>query len=473
MKPGLRMHIGQQMTMTPQLLQSIRLLQLSSLELEQEVQQALETNVMLEPDEAAAVAEIHGSEAPVTGCDAGATEKVEADFDWSSAEGWSGGEAVDEDGAIEERTAAPETTDVRVRALEQLRLVLTDGREARIALAIVEAVDDNGYLDSTLDEISASLPSDMDVCIAEVEQVLRRVQSVEPAGFASRDLRECLLLQLRDQPPASGRDLATLIVSGCLERVATRDFDQLKISLDVSSAEIEQAVNLILALNPKPGAALVSAAQAIVPDLIVSGEAGQWKVELNPATLPRVRINSLYERLLNGGAGHRGLREQLQEARWLVRGLEMRHETLLKTARVVFQRQGEFLKNGEEGMAALTLREVAEAISMHESTVSRVTTNKYVETPWGIYELKAFFPSHLGGVDGDTSGTAVRAVIRRIINGENVNAPLCDGAIAALLHRAGVKVARRTVAKYREAMKILPAKDRRQVAQRHALRMAG
>lgn len=492
MKPVIHMQVGQHMTMTPQLLQSIRLLQLSSLELEQEVQQALETNVMLERDDeaeaeaaedaaagpapaepVAEAAEAGSLEVPVTGDDAGALDRVQADYDWSSSEGWSGGEPTDEDGPIEARTAAPEPEDMRVRVLEQLRLLVDDEREARIALAIVEAVDDNGYLERPLAEIVDALPADLDAAEAEVEAVLRKVQSVEPTGFAARDLSECLLLQLREMPAATaGRDLAVTIVGGSLELLARRDFEEMQSALGASRAEIDQAVGLILSLNPKPGAAGTSPAQAVVPDLIVSGTAGSWKVELNPATLPRVRINRLYERLLSG-ASHRGLREQLQEARWLVRGLEMRHETLLKTARVIFERQGDFLRRGEEGMVPLTLREVADAIRMHESTVSRVTTSKYVQTPWGVYELKAFFPSHLSGAAGETSGTAVRAMIRRIIDGESAKAPLCDGAIAALLNRNGVRVARRTVAKYREAMRIAPAKERRQAGQRAALRMAG
>lgn len=481
MKPGIQMQIGQHMTMTPQLLQSIRLLQLSSLELEQEVQQALESNVMLEREEETAeepapqaqadagdAVQAQSVELPVTGCDAAAPERVQADYDWSSAEGWSGGEPQDDDDPIEARTAAPESGDLRVRVLEQLRMTVTDAREARLALAIVEAVDDNGYLEKPLNEIADEVDADLEEMLA----VLHKVQAVEPSGFAARDLRECLLLQLRDLPlKTPGRLDARRIVEDGLDLLARNDLAALAERLEIPAARLPAAIALVLALNPKPGATIASAAQAVVPDLIVSGTPGSWKIELNPATLPRVRINTLYERLLNG-APHRGLREQLQEARWLVRGLEMRHETLLKTARVVFERQCEFLSRGEEGMAPLTLREVADAIRMHESTVSRITTNKYVQTPWGVYELKDFFPSQLGAAEGETSGTAVRAMIRRIIDGENAKAPLCDGAIAAILHRNGVRVARRTVAKYREAMKIVPAKERRAASLRSAVRMA-
>ncbi|MGH8506026.1 MAG: RNA polymerase factor sigma-54 [Stenotrophobium sp.] len=489
MKPGLRLHVGQQMAMTPQLLQSIRLLQLSSLELEQEMRQALERNVMLEQDdeisadttedliqvEADQVQLAQSTEAEVTGADVAASERVEADFDWSSAESWSGGEPAGEQSSVEDYTAAAPSHDIRVRALEQLRLSVGSAREARLVLAIVEAVDDNGYLETTLpqlmEEVQDSCP---DVTLAEMEAALTRVQSVEPSGFGARSLSECLLLQLRDLPLATpGLVLAEAIAADGLEPLAARQYQQLREKFGADEGQMLAALDLIRALSAKPGADLGSAAQAVVPDLIVSGTAGAWKVELNTAVLPRVRVNSLYEGMLNSGrASHRGLREQLQEARWLVRGLEMRHDTLLRTARVVFQRQLGFLNDGEEGMVPLTLREVAEAIQMHESTVSRVTTNKYVQTPWGIYELKAFFPSHLNGVEGESSGTAVRAMIRRIVGTENAAAPLCDGAIAALLFRNGVKVARRTVAKYRESMAIAPVKQRRKTGPKAVLHIA-
>lgn len=489
MKPGLRLHVGQQMAMTPQLLQSIRLLQLSSLELEQEMRQALEHNVMLELDDEISVetdedliqvqAEeaqaAQSTEAEVTGADVAAAERVDADFDWSSAESWSSGEPGGEPQAIEDYTADAPSSDIRMRALEQLRLMVNSAREARLALAIVEAVDDNGYLEQTLPEIMESLEDTYpDLSLAEMEAALKQVQSVEPSGFAARSLSECLLLQLHDLPLSTpGLVLAEAIVMDGLEQLAARQYAQLREKFGADEGAMLAALDLIRALSAKPGADLAVAAQAVVPDLIVSGMPGAWKVELNSTSLPRLRVNALYEGMLNSGrASHRGLREQLQEARWLVRGLEMRHDTLLRTARVVFQRQIGFLNAGEEGMVPLTLREVAEAIQMHESTVSRVTTNKYVQTPWGIYELKAFFPSFLNGVEGESSGTAVRAMIRRIVGAENPAAPLCDGAITALLFRNGVKVARRTVAKYRESMAIAPVKERRKAPMKAALKIA-
>lgn len=472
MKANLNLRTSQNMAMTPQLLQSIRLLQLSSMELEQELREALESNVMLEQDESAegaeesapepVVAEAEPAMEPVTGIDADAHSKVEADFDWSSAESWSGGEPSDDDERPwDERHAAPVQSDARISALEQLQLVIATEREARIAAALLEAIDDNGYLEQPLDAVAMHLGEDFAASEAEIEAVLEKVQGVEPSGFGARNLAECLCLQLRAMPAKTpGRDLADFIAAGCLELVAAGKAALIEQALGVSRAEIGQAVALIRSLNPKPAAALSAPAEAVMPDLMVSGAAGAWKVELNAERLPRVRVNKLYERLLSQGNTHKGLRDQLQEARWLVRGLEMRHQTLLRTARVVFERQQAFLENGEEGMVSLTLREVAEAISMHESTVCRVTSNKWVQTPWGVYELKAFFPSQIAGAVNETSGTAVKAMIRRIIDNENRGLPLCDGDIAALLARKGIRVARRTVAKYREAMKIAPAKER-------------
>lgn len=482
MNPAIRLHLGQQIAMTPQLLQSIRMLQLSSLELEQEIHQALENNLMLEQEDdseteestPADVEQTNSIEAvAVTASDASALEQVQEDFDWSSAESWSGGEPMDDDSPIEDRTPALQSEDVRIRALEQLRTSLNDPMEMRIALAIVEAVDENGYLEESLQEIAEQI-GDEDVTEQDVAAVLHKVQAVEPSGFAARNLRECLLLQLRDLPRnTAGLELASSIVREALHALGSHDYATLREVFKVDDRALSVAISLVLALNPKPGAAANSPARVVVPDVIVSGRPGNWKIDLNSETLPRVRVNSLYERLLVGSTGHRTLRDQLQEARWLVRGLEMRNTTLLKTARAIFERQSKFLVGGEEAMMPLTLREIADTIEMHESTVCRVTTNKYVQTPWGIYELKDFFPSLLGGTESETSGTAVKAIIRRIIDGESQTSPLCDGAIAALLHRQGIQVARRTVAKYREGMKIASAKERRvKKLPRQALRIA-
>jgi len=491
MKATTRMGMSQNVALTPQLLQSIRLLQLSAIDLEQEVEAALEGNVLLERDDSvtptSAGAEAptpvladtaklaaDSTEAPVSGCDEAAIERVDADYDWSSAESWSGGEPGEEGEPLEARRAAAPIEDARVAALEQLELVISDRRQWQLAVAIIEAVDDNGYLEASLDSILATLPTEWQVSMAELEAALGIVQGVEPTGFAARNLRECLLLQLDAVKAGTpGKNLAETLVAEHLDRVAARDFVNLRSELGATEARMIAAMELIRTLDPKPGASRVEPAQAVVPDLIVSGVAGAWRVELNPANLPKLRINGQYERMMGANAAsHKGLKDQLQQARWLVRGLEMRHETLLKTARVVFERQRDFLRRGEEGMMPLTLREVADAIAMHESTVCRVTSNKFVATPWGVYPMKAFFPSQIQGAESDTSGIAVRAMIRRIVDGEKASAPLCDGAIAAILARNGVLIARRTIAKYRESMKIAPAKERKLNATRVAVRMA-
>lgn len=479
MKANQHIGMGQQMAMTPQLLQSIRLLQLSSLELEQELRQALEKNVMLEAaedveadeaDDSTRDAEVDAREneaaerldTPVTGADAAAGSRVEADMDWSSADSWASGEPRGEDDeSWEARIAAPEARDARIAALEQLQLIVRTPRQARLLAALLDAVDDSGYLVQPLDGIALESGLQPVPEQAELEEAVAMLQSVEPTGFGARDLRECLQLQLRAQPAGTlGLALAQRLVQDHLPRIADQDFASLGEELGVDAFDFNDALNLILSLNPKPASALAAAAEAATPDLVITGNPGAWKVELNAERLPRLRINRLYERLLGQGPAHRGLRDQLQEARWLVRGLEMRHETLIRTARAIFERQLAFLERGEEGMAPLTLREIAEAIGMHESTVCRVTTAKWVQTPWGQYELKAFFPSQITGTAGETSGTAVKAMIRRIVDTESSNAPLCDGDITAILARKGVRVARRTVAKYREAMRIPPAKER-------------
>ena len=486
MKVNLSVRATQSMVLTPQLLQSIRLLQLSTLELEQEVEQALEDNVMLEAEEgggmddapaAEFIAESHSEPelAAATGCDAGAHSEVEADFDWSSRESWSGGEPGDEN---EEhwtaRTAAPEITDARIAALQQLRLMVSTPRQSAILTTLIENVDDNGYLECSLGEIGSQLGEDFNATAAELEAGLATLQSVEPTGFGARNLPECLRLQLMVLPVATrGRDLAIHLVTNSLSLVAERRLEDIRRELHASEADMKAAFNLILALDPKPGASQGAPAEAAIPDVIVSGRPGAWKVELNTERLPRVRVNGAYERAV-ATSSHKSLKDKLQEARWLVRGLEMRHETLLKTARAVFERQKGFLEHGEERMVPLTLREVADAIGMHESTVCRVTTAKFIQTPWGVYDFKSFFPSQITGSDCEASGTAVKAMIRRIVDGESRHSPLCDGAIAAILLRQGIRVARRTVAKYREAMKIAPATARREAPVRRGhLSLAG
>lgn len=458
----------QRMAMTPQLLHSIRLLQLSAQELDEELQIALEGNLMLDAVEPEAeieaperpldeAPEMQGTE-PVTGEAPGALAVMEADVDASAGEGWSGGEPFDEDGEPwTARVAEAEVANARISALRQLQLLVRNPREAVLVATLLDAIDDNGYLAQPLDGIALEAALDPLATLEEVEAALRLVQSVEPSGFGARTLQECLRLQLQALPASTPyRALALTLVDHHLEALAD-GAAPLAAALDLTASSVRAALDLIRSLNPKPAAALDVPAEAITPDVVVSGTPGAWKVSLHHGQRPSIRVNGYYEQVLAQSSGHAELRQQLQEARWLVRGLQMRNDTLMRTACAVFERQQAFLERGEEGLVSLTLREIAEAIGMHESTVSRVTTNKWVQTPWGVYAFKAFFPSQLHGAAVETSGAAVKAMIRRFIDEERSQRPLSDGDIAALLARRGIRLARRTVAKYREAMDIPPA----------------
>ena len=478
MKPNLKLHVSQQMGLSPQLVQSIRLLQLSSQELEQEIASALESNPLLEPGPEPVAADDGGerlaldaalvgehvaqvAEAPLEAAAPPADEtryEVDIDDSFAVAEAWSAAEGERDDDEHPVRQAPAPSAGLRARLEAELAAELDDADEARAVVAILEHVDDAGYLRAD----GAALVAATGLDLAVLRRALVRIRRLAPTGFAARDLRECLLLQLAEVKVGTpGRNLAERLVAAHLVELSGRDAESLRLRLGASPEQFAAARALIRSLDPKPGFDPdQDGTRYVTPDLLVTGQPGAWRVELNPATLPRVRLNRLYEQALSGGSS-RGLKDKLNEARWLVRGLEMRHETLLKTARVIFGRQSEFLRRGEIGMKPLTLREVAQAIEMHESTVSRVTTAKFVLTPWGLFELKHFFSVSLAGGRAEASGVAVRAMIRQLVDTENPAAPLCDGAISALLARQGVQVARRTVAKYREAMKIAPAPDRK------------
>lgn len=478
MKANLRLHVGQQMSLSPQLVQSIRLLQLSSQELEQEVVNALESNPLIEPEvpevaedrtacasivgEAVATAADNPLDSPTTS-DSNTTSSSDVDVDdsFANAEAWSAAERNDDDDDDNNpyRRAAAAEPGLRARIEADLALEIDSESDARALVAVLESVDDAGYFSITLEALASS--SGLPVC--DLGRALTMIKRVAPTGFAAANLRECLLEQLDEvRAGTPGKNLAEQLVMDHLSALAARNLEPLRLSLGATPEKFRTALALIRSLNPKPGAeAAEEVTRYVVPDVIVSGSNGAWKVELNPAVMPRVRLNGLYEKVLANSSSARGLKEKLNEARWLVRGLEMRHETLLKTAKVIFQRQSAFLTTGEVAMRPLTLREVAQAIEMHESTVSRVTTAKFALTPWGVFELKHFFSVSLAGGEAEASGVAVRAMIRQLVDAENEAKPLCDGAISAILGRKGVQVARRTVAKYREAMKIPPAPERK------------
>lgn len=520
MKQTLQLKIGQSLTMTPQLQQAIRLLQLSTLELQQEIQQALEENPMLEledefgeledqPDTASegdadesdgsenltkhlsdsdtndplAAASDTPSEAltgelaefedspGVTDYDGEIPDDVPVDSTWEDLSPTltsPGSSALPEDGeGFEARNAAAET--LQDHLLWQLNLTPMTLRDQAIAMAIIDAINPDGLLSETLDDIHTGFAAELEIELDEVKAVLHRLQHFDPLGVAARDLSDCLLIQLRALPPqTSSRLTAMELVEHHLDLLATRDFATLRRKTKRSDNELAAAVGLIQTLNPRPGSSVGGgAAEYVVPDVVVRKVANQWRVELNQDATPKVRINDQYAGLIkraDSSPDNQYLRNNLQEARWFLKSLVSRNETLLKVAVQIVAHQRGFLEYGEEAMKPLVLHDIAEAVEMHESTISRVTTNKYMHTPRGIFELKYFFSSHVSTASGgEVSSTAIRALIKKLTAEENPKKPLSDSKIAAILNEQNIKVARRTVAKYRESLAIPPSNERKQL----------
>jgi RNA polymerase sigma-54 factor len=342
-------------------------------------------------------------------------------------------------------------------------------REMRIGAAIIDAINDDGYLTEPLDEIARNLQPEIIANVDDVERILHHVQAMDPAGIGARSVSECIQLQLLQLDPSTpGRDTALTIAAQYLDQVADQQYALLRRQLRVTEEEMENALVLVRACQPRPGSSVHSVpAEYIVPDVFVRRTERGWAVEINPATLPRIRVNQSYAAQLGRSSDHAMLRTQLQEARWLIRSLEIRNDTLLKVARCIVQRQSAFLENGDEYMQPMILKDVAEAVQMHESTISRVTTNKYMHTHRGVFEFRYFFSSHVAASDGtEMSSTAIRAKIRKLVAQEGADKPLSDSRIAEILSQEGVQVARRTVAKYREALGIAPSSERKRVSVR-------
>ena len=473
LKPSLQLKLGQQLTMTPQLQQAIRLLQLPALELQAHIRELLETNVMLEPvdeghDEALEGITLEHSQAaePSEAPEAARESAVEVlEEGWGehsvgpAETPWSGD---DDDRQQEFADSAGQS--LQEYLLWQLELARLEPRELAIARAIVDAISDDGYLTEPLEEIASTLRPEIHCEAAEVEAALEDVQGLDPPGVGARSVGECIELQLRQLDPAiPGFNAAIEIARHHLERIAGRELAVVKRELRASDEELACALALVRSCHPRPGATVsAGAAEYVVPDVFVRRTEHGWAVEINSATLPRVRLNQSYASLIGRNASHATMRAQLQEARWLLKSLEIRHETLIKVARSIVERQTAFLEQGEEHMRPMILKDIAEAIGMHESTISRVTSGKYMHTPRGVFELRYFFSSHVEGADGSgTSSTAIRAKIKKLVKDESTDSPLSDGRIAELLSAEGIPVARRTVAKYREAMGIPPSNERR------------
>ena len=458
LKPSLQLKLGQTLTMTPQLQQAIRLLQLPVLDLNAQIQDALEENIMLEMEDLPDVPRT-SSESTVE------IETIKAEETWTtrstsdrgSDSGWSGeGRPINE---FEDESGKT----LREHLLWQLEMEDFTPREAVIGEALVDAINDDGYLTASVEDIEASI--DDEVSVEEIGAALAKVQRLDPVGVGARTLAECIVLQLVQlDPETPGLELAREIAADHLDLVATRAYGEIRRSLKASEEQLHDALALVRGCNPKPGQAVSpAAAEYVVPDVFVRKIDNRWQVEISPTGVPRLSVNQTYAKLLRGSGDHAVLRSQLQEARWLIRSLEIRNETLLKVATCIVTRQTEFLEHGDEAMKPMVLKDVAEEIGMHESTISRVTTNKYMHTPRGVFEFKYFFSSHLSSANGeDQSSTSVRAKIRKLIGAENPAKPLSDSKIANLLAEQGIKVARRTVAKYRESMNIASSSERRQ-----------
>ena len=458
LKPSLQLKLGQSLTMTPQLQQAIRLLQLPILDLNAEIQEALEENIMLEMEDLPDV--------PRTTSESTAeVETIKADENWQTRtaartqdSGWNGegrpiSEFADESGQT-----------LREHLLWQLEMEDFTAREAVIGEALIDSINDDGYLTADLAEIVQILDEQPPVVEKEVERTLAKVQRLDPVGIGARSLSECIILQVSQlDSDTPGLQLAIKIAAGHLDLVASRDYGELRRGLRTSEENLHEALALVRGCHPKPGQAVSpAAAQYVIPDVFVRKIDARWQVEISPTGVPRLSVNQQYAKLLRGSGEHAVLKTQLQEARWLIRSLEIRNETLLKVATSIVSRQTDFLELGDEAMKPMVLRDVAEEIGMHESTISRVTTNKYMHTPRGVFEFKYFFSSHLSTESGeDQSSTSVRAKIRKLIGGENQAKPLSDSKITNLLKDEGISVARRTVAKYREAMNIPSSSDRR------------
>ncbi len=496
MKQSLQLRLGQSLTMTPQLQQAIRLLQLSTVDLQQEIQEVLDSNLMLEQvdeseEQPQAVADDKTEQEPAENRSEEAEEPAEAeaaaaeqaaetipeelpvDSSWEDVyDGSTSYSAAADSGHDDQYETRPEQGEsLYEHLLWQLDLTPFSEVDHAIALALLDSIGEDGYLYAPLDEILQGLQDQgLEIEMDEVEAVLHRIQRFDPVGVAARSVGECLSIQLQQLPPETAwREQALLVVDQYLDALGRRDLAQIMRSLRLKEDELQQLIDLIQTMNPRPGAMLAAPPpEYVIPDVLVTKIKGSWRVELNPDTLPRLRINNEYASLIrkveNKGE-NTTLKNHLQEARWFLKSLMSRNETLLKVATCIVERQRGFFDYGEEAMKPLVLRDVAESVGMHESTVSRVTTQKYMHTPRGIFEFKYFFSSHVNTSDGgECSATAIRAIIRKLIAAESPSKPLSDSKITDVLLDQGIKVARRTVAKYREAMMIASSSERKRLA---------
>lgn len=488
MKPALQLKLSQHLALTPQLQQSIKLLQLSTIEMQQEIERYLLENPMLERDEesgresysaaqqfdspsrADGGHETPGAEREDEESRAEREPEVpvspsEVDDDrWSSDAGTFTGAGRDDDDDSDAQDIHAGSVSLRDHLGWQLGMTQVSERDRALVRFLIEALDDDGYLSAPLPELLETLPPEYEIELDELEIALRHIQNFDPTGIGARNPRECLALQLKALPEDSVRTLALVIVDKHLDLLAARDFAKIRRLTGCDDAALKAANALITSLNPRPGANFAQAeARYITPDVIVKKLKGKWTAYINPDAYPRLRVNRLYAEILakqRRGSGN--LSGQLQEARWLIKNIQQRFDTILRVTQAIVDRQRQFFEHGEVAMRPLVLREIADILGLHESTVSRVTSQKYMATPRGIFELKYFFGSHVAtDTGGACSATAIRALIKQLVGAEDGKKPLSDSQLSEILGQQGIVVARRTVAKYRESLNIPPVNLRK------------
>ncbi|WP_034296007.1 RNA polymerase factor sigma-54 [Herbaspirillum sp. RV1423] len=492
MKQSLQLRTSQHLALTPQLQQSIRLLQLSTLELHQELEQILSDNPLLErlddaldnsvrlladgaisptpsaqadPAEnvAPSAAPSEGETSELTDSLGNGDDNVSGDAEWSFDDVARTGKTPDDEDARPQLEAHDVT--LREHLLEQARLTVRNTRDRALVELLIDALDEHGYLEESLEEIHARLPEELEIQIEELSIALKLLQSFDPAGIGARSASECLALQIRRLPKVAfvTRRLALTIVEDYLALFAQRDFNKIKKALGCDDEDLREAQAVIRQCHPHPGAAFASeTSDYVVPDVIVKATKDGWQVLLNHDVMPRLRVNAMYANALKQTKGDGSLGSQLQEAKWLIKNMRQRFDTILRVAQAIVERQRNFFSHGAVAMRPLVLREIADTLGLHESTISRVTTQKYMLTPHGMFELKYFFGSHVATeTGGEASSTAIRALIKQLIGAEDPKNPLSDSKIADMLAEQGMVVARRTVAKYREVLKIPPVNLRK------------
>ena len=511
MKASLQLKMGQQLTMTPQLQQAIRLLQLSTLDLQAEIQEALESNPMLEVEESdnqpatspsehtdqhdsIANADLDGNPSSDTNFENNSqdnnteasleehlntdtipeavADELPADSQWEESYQTSAGVSsssgtMDDDFDHDGRNST--TDNLQDHVLWQLNLTPMSPTDTEIAMALIDGLSDDGYLSITLEDVLDSLDKELEVEEDEVVAVLHRLQQFEPTGVFAQDLQDCLLLQLKQLPPKTPwLEEAKIVIGQHIALLGSKDYTQVMRKTKLSEENLKDVLRLIQELTPRPGELIISEqSEYVIPDVIVRKVKDEWRVDLNPEIAPKLRVNADYASLVkraDNSPDNSYLKDNLQEARWFIKSLLSRNDTLLKVAKKIVEYQEEFFEIGDEGMKPLVLHDIAEAVEMHESTISRVTTQKFMHTPRGIFELKYFFSSHVStDSGGECSSTAIRAKIKKLIAEESLKKPLSDNKIATILGDKGIQVARRTVAKYREAMMIPPSNERKRL----------